>query len=625
MAIEFTWLPTRSDWADALRDLSSHSGDPGAWQQLIALANCRIDFVQTGKLDRLAQKLYPSMSPPGVPSLKLALLGSSTLKHLVPGIRVAGLRRKLWLDVYEGHYGMYHQEIVDSTSDLHRFKPNFVVLALDAHHVAESDSVDIAQTIENLRLCWRIAKKTFGATVIQQTALPVFPPLLGSNEHRLFDSPHSRIKRFNFEVEKAADQEGVHLLSVADYALFSGLNEWYDAALWHRSKQEVHPCVSHIYGDLLVRLVAADRGLSYKCLVLDLDNTLWGGVIGDDGLQGIQLGQGNALGEAFVAFQKHALALKRRGVILAVCSKNEHKNALEAFEQHPEMVLRRSDIACFMANWDDKAANLRKIASTLNIGIDSLVFVDDNPFERNLVRQELPQIAVPEISEDPAFYIRAIADAGYFEGVAITNEDRERSGHYQANAEREVLRESSTDMASYLAGLNMELICHPFDDLGLNRVTQLINKTNQFNLTTRRYTEAEVRATMLDPDSVTLQARLIDRFGDNGIIAILIAQVQKGVGFIDTWLMSCRVLGRGVEEACLNFLAEECKMLGAKQLQGEYRVTAKNGIVRDLYSRLGFELLSIDTEGNTIWVLPLDSFVERPVPMKILKGTHATN
>ena len=619
MAIELTWLPKRPDWAEALRELAKQPDDAGNWQQLVALASYRIDFVETGKLDRLAQKLYQAGPPKGVAALRVALLGSSTLKHLVPGIRVAGLRRKLWLDVYEGHYGMYQQELLDTSSDLHKFKPNFVLLALDAHHVAEVDGV------ESLRQCWRIAKKSFGATVIQQTALPIFPTVMGSNEHRLADAPLTRIKRFNAELEKAADQEGVHLLSVADYALMTGLNEWYDAALWHRSKQEIHPSVAHVYGDLLVRLIAADRGLSYKCLVLDLDNTLWGGVIGDDGLQGIQLGQGSSLGEAFVAFQRYVLSLKNRGVILAVCSKNDQKNALEAFEKHPEMVLRRNDIACFMANWDDKASNLRKIASALNIGIDSLVFVDDNPFERNLIRQELPQVAVPEVSEDPSFYIRAVADAGYFEGLVITEEDRERSSQYQANAERELLKESATDMGSYLAGLRMELVCHPFDEVGLNRITQLINKTNQFNLTTRRYTEAEVRATMNDPKAVTLQARLLDKFGDNGIIAILIARVQKGVALIDTWLMSCRVLGRGVEEACLNLLAEDAKMLGACELRGEYRVTAKNDMVRDLYGKLGFEPISTDADGNSQWRLPLDSFAERDVPMKILKGTHAAN
>jgi FkbH-like protein len=357
--------------------------------------------------------------------------------------------------------------------------------------------------------------------------------------------------------------------------------------------------------------------------VLDLDNTLWGGIIGDDGLDGIVLGQGSALGEAFVSFQNYAQELSRRGVILAVCSKNDEANALAPFEKHPDMVLRRSDIACFVANWQDKPANLRAIAQALNIGMDSLVLADDNPFERNMVRRELPMVGVPELPEDPALYARCVADAGYFEMLRITTEDVERSKQYQRNLERELLRSSSTDVESYLKSLDMRLVWRPFDQVGLQRIVQLINKTNQFNLTTRRYSQAEVTALMSDPRCLTLQLRLLDTFGDNGIIAIVIGKPESPGSsdmLIDTWLMSCRVLGRQVEEATLNVVMAEAARLGARKLIGEYRPTAKNDMVREHYAKLGFAAATAGADHATRWARSVEDFVPNPTFIQNQQG-----
>ncbi len=367
-----------------------------------------------------------------------------------------------------------------------------------------------------------------------------------------------------------------------------------------------------MYGELTMRLVAAQRGRSAKCLVLDLDNTLWGGVIGDDGLEGIVLGQGSALGEAYVEFQRWVLDQARRGVILAVCSKNDEANALLPFERHPEMLISRSDIAAFVANWEDKAANLRTIAQRLNIGTDSLVFVDDNPFERNIVRRELPQVAVPELPEDPAFYARCLADAGYFEALSVTAEDLERSRQYQANVQRETLRASATDLNGYLASLKMRLWAQSFDEVGLKRVVQLINKTNQFNLTTRRYSEAEVEAWIGNKSVLGLQFRLTDSLGDNGIISVIVGKLDDMDAkrmIIDSWLMSCRVLGRQVEITCLNILVARAKALGAAEIVGEYIPTAKNNMVREHYSKLNFLPVREDPDGRSVWRLPLQQYV----------------
>ncbi|HKT73996.1 MAG TPA: HAD-IIIC family phosphatase [Steroidobacteraceae bacterium] len=614
------WLPVRDDWSAALEQARAAESQ-AALDALIQLANCRIDFAQTGRLDRAVQQLAtrPLDPAPGIRPIKLAILSSCTVTHLQPGIRVGALRRGLWAEIYEAPYGMYRQELQDPASGLHRFNPDVLLLSLDARHLVGADGSTAEGALELMRDCWQLAR-ALDCVILQQTLLPVFRSLLGNNEHRYRQSPAARVQSVNAQLRALADANGVELLAVDETARWDGIPQWHDEALWHRAKQEIHPRVAHVYGDQVGRVLAALRGRSYKCLVLDLDNTVWGGVIGDDGVAGIQLGQGNAVGEAFLAFQRYALELAGRGVILAVCSKNDEANALEAFEHHPEMLLRPKDIACFVANWNDKATNLRKIAQRLNIGLDALVFADDNPFERNLIRQELPQVAVPELPEDPACYAGCIAAAGYFEGLTVTSEDQERGAQYQANEQREQLRESVTDLGAYLTSLGMQLRHAPFDEIGMARIVQLINKTNQFNLTTRRYTQPEVMAMVSDPHCLHVQLRLLDRFGDNGIIALVIGRLSASRELaLDTWLMSCRVLGRQVEAATLSVIAARARRMGATALLGEYCPSPKNGMVKDHYGKLGFELSGED-EGVTRWRLPLERFEPAPVLMNIVEG-----
>ena len=627
---ELSWLPPLDAWSTHLRELA---GDPvGAWDKAVALANTRLNFVRTNALDEMLGRPIGEAVPGGLATkpVRLAILGSSTLAHLHPAIRVAGLRRGIHISVYESDYGQYWQELTDPGSALHRFRPTSVLFAMDAYHLAAGVNAGMAAegaagaleaVLLRLRECWRLAREAFHCPILQQTALPVFPTVLGENEHRLPGSRQAFVARLNAELRSAADADGAELLARDARAAVDGLAAWHDPALWHRAKQEVSPAAAPMFGELVGRLIAARQGRSYKCLVLDLDNTLWGGVVGDDGLDGLVLGQGSALGEAFVAFQEYARELSRRGIILAVCSKNDMANALEPFEKHPDMVLRRGDIASFVANWSDKAHNIRTIAEELNIGLDSLVFVDDNPFERNLVREQLPMVAVPEVSEDPADYPRTLADAGYFESLAVTDEDRARSGQYQSNREREQLKTSATDLPGFLRGLEMQLIYKRFDQMGLQRTVQLINKTNQFNLTTRRYTEDDVLSVMRDNRSFGLQLRLVDRFGDNGIISIVIGKMQDEDDLLlDTWLMSCRVLGRQVEPATLNLVAGEARRLGAKRLIGEYIPTKKNGMVKDHFARLGFTTVASDEAGGNRNVLELAEFVPAETFIEMREG-----
>lgn len=621
MSLELTWLPELPDWKASL-EAARQQPPELAWNSFERLAKGRMDFVRAGQLDKtIARYKERHGNPAGLPVVRLALLGSGTLSHLSPGIRLGALRRGLLAEIHVGAYGMYRQELADTDSSLYQFRPQVICFSFDAEHLAPAEGANRADTLAALEYCWQTAQTALSAAVIQQTILPRFPLLMGGNEHRLVLSQASAAREINEAIRAKAASSGIAVLSVDTAVALDGLASWFDPALWYSAKQEVHPRASIFYGDLLGRLLGALRGRSAKCLVLDLDNTLWGGVIGDDGLEGIALGQGSAAGEAFVAMQRYAQQLARRGVILAVCSKNTHEVAVAAFDTHPEMVLRRSDIACFVANWQDKATNLRHIAETLNIGLDALVFVDDNPAERQLIRRELPMVHVPELPEEPAAYVACLSVAGYFEAIELSAEDAQRTALYRANAEREAVRQSSTDLQGYLEGLKMQLVWDMFAAGGQKRIAQLINKTNQFNLTTKRYTEAEVASIASDPDAVTMQLRLTDVHGDNGMIGVVIGYRQaNGTLLIDTWLMSCRVLGRGVEQATLNLLCQRAIELHCTSLIGIYKPTAKNGMVREHYGQLGFELISRMEDGTSDWNLPLERFEESRTPMSVVQG-----
>jgi FkbH-like protein len=405
------------------------------------------------------------------------------------------------------------------------------------------------------------------------------------------------------------------LLDIARLSARDGIDAWFDTTRWLQGKMEIAPSAAARYGDIVARLVAAQRGLSKKCLVLDLDNTLWGGVIGDVGLEGIVLGEGSADGEAHLALQRYAKALKERGIVLAVCSKNETAIAEEVFNTHPEMLLRRSDISAFVANWSDKSENLKLIATQLNIGLDSLVFIDDNPAERARVRDSLPMVAVPDLPIDPAHYVRCIADAGYFEAVTFTEEDRLRVDQYAANAERETARGSYQSMDDYLRGLEMSVAYGPVAAVDLERATQLINKTNQFNTTTRRLHGDELATFAAAAQNVTLQFRLVDRFGDNGLVSVMMLRPDPAapeVLEVVNWVMSCRVFGRQLEDEAMNIAVEIARTRGARWLRGDIVATKKNSVISALYRNLGFAPDSAPAIPDTSrWILKIAEYSPR--------------
>ena len=619
------WLPSPRDFRQSLRTALAATDPLERLEALADLAQHQLGFLETIQLDSALEKTATTANAPFV-QLRLALLSSCTIDHLLPAIRVAGLRRRLLIEVYTGSFGQYRQELLDPASALHGFRPDIILFSLTAREAiagvplgSTTDEANqaIARASADVQQLWRTARETFKATVIQQSFLDVSEPLFGSYDRLVPGTPTRLTAHLNDLLTDAAAREHVLWLDIARASARDGLDAWFDVARWLQGKIEIAPQSAARYGDLVARLIAAHRGQSKKCLALDLDNTLWGGVIGDDGIEGIRLGEGSAVGEAHAGLQRYAKQLQDRGVILAVCSKNDLATAEVAFRDHLEMVLRRSDIAAFVANWNDKAENLRAIAKQLNIGLDSLVFVDDNPAERARVRESLPMVAVPELPADAAHYVRCIADAGYFEAVSFTEEDRHRAGQYATNAEREARREESQSMEDFLHGLDMAVMLGPIGPVDLARAAQLINKTNQFNTTTHRYTTEELSGFATAPENMTFQFRLLDRFGDNGLVSVMLLRPLPGepdVFDIESWVMSCRVFGRQLEFEAMNIVVEAARNRGIQALRANYIPTKKNGVIGSLYESLGFSRLPkpLTADGASRWSLNLAEYHTRP-------------
>ncbi|WP_118134657.1 HAD family hydrolase [Oceanicella sp. SM1341] len=626
------WLPPApADFRARLTGLRTRLRAEGAgaaeWQALRALAMHALDEPQLARLARLSADLPQA---PGVPAaLRLALLGDGTLSLLGPALTGTALRRGLRLEVIETPYGAAMGEALDPGSALHAARPDAALIAPDRRLLGldgfepsgQAAAEKVAAALGTLRTLAGGLRQGVTGPVLVQTVVPPALPFLGGFDRLHPGSPAAMVAALNAALADWALSGEIILADIAGLAAAYGLAAWEDAQHWHGAKLPFTPDALPLHAEWVARTLAAARGLSAKCLVLDLDNTLWGGVIGDDGLEGIVLGQGSAGGEAFLAVQRLALELRARGVLLAVASKNDDAVARRAFREHPEMLLREEHITVFQANWTDKAENLRAIAKGLDIGLDALVFLDDNPAERAQVRAELPQVMVPELPEEPALYPATLMAAGYFDTTSFGAEDAGRAALYAGRAERLRLEASASDMGAYLRSLDMVCTLRPFDAEGRARIAQLINKSNQFNLTTRRRAEPEVAALTGAPGWHTMQVRLADRFGDNGMIGVVVAEARGTDWVIDTWLMSCRVLKRRVEEAVLAGLARAARAAGAQRLVGRYIPTAKNGLVAGHYAALGFAPAGAEGE-ETLWQLDLAAWAPPDdLPMDIIDET----
>ncbi|MEL6782494.1 MAG: HAD-IIIC family phosphatase, partial [Pseudomonadota bacterium] len=440
--------------------------------------------------------------------IRLAILAEGTTDYLAPAIRATAPRHGILAELYVPDFGQATQDVLGRSSALRTFAADMALIAhthislglASVHMIADDAHRAVAAALAQMRALIDGLRDMKVDTIILQT-LPVPPePWCGHFDQRAPGSMTAQITAFNAGLIALAEECSAVILDIAAVADLVGRTRWFDHAYWHRAKLPFSLDCVPLYADHVIRLIATLRGKARKCLVLDLDNTCWGGVIGDDGLEGIRIGQGTAEGEAFLAIQTYALQLKARGIVLAVCSKNEESTARLPFREHPDMALREDDIAVFIANWQDKATNIRHIARLLNIGTDALAFLDDNPAERARVRQMLPEVAVPELPDDPAYYPAALAQAGYFETTGLSSDDAKRAEQYNANAKRSMELESIGDYGDYLSSLDMTCDLSAFDAIGRTRIAQLVNKSNQFNLTTRRYTEADIRKFVGKPD-----------------------------------------------------------------------------------------------------------------------------
>jgi FkbH-like protein len=620
------WLPPPpEEFTAECRSLLSRAGDLGKHVQ--ALASYSLDLNQLIRLSRTIgdiSKSGGSLAP--LTPFKLGVLSNSTSDFILPALVASAARHGIALTVVTSNYGQVIQEALSPDSTVNRSKPDAVLIAIDYRGLpirptpgrAEEAEARIHEALGFLDTIRAGIKSNGNSLCIFQTLAAPPETNFGSLDRVLPGTMRHLIDGINRGIGEAVLGTEDVVLDVATIAETVGLHEWHCPRQWNLGKFPFSDTYLPLYAEHVARIVAAIRGKSRRCLVLDLDNTLWGGVIGDDGLEGIRIAQGDATGEAHLALQQMALTLRDRGVILAVSSKNEDETARLPFRSHPEMLLKEEHFAAFQANWNDKATNIKAIAEELSLGLDSFVFLDDNPVERDLVRKVLPEVAVPELPDDPALYARTISAAGYFEAIALLKEDLQRADFYKDNARRIALKNQAGDLDSYLASLEMHITFQPFDETGRARITQLINKSNQFNLTTHRYTEAEVAAFECDPSCFTLQVRLADSFGDNGMISVIICRPSAPHSWeIDTWIMSCRVLGRKVEHMVLQELLENAKQNNIRTLRGTYIPTDRNKLVLDHYGNLGFTELGRYPDGITSWELCVDTAPRSTAPMSV--------
>jgi FkbH-like protein len=559
--------------------------------------------------------------------IRIAVLGGSTTNEVVDLLELWLLSSGFRPTFHQSEYGRYYEDAVHDPQALIDFRPDIVYVHTSCMNVqrfaplqcseAELQSYVDAE-VGRYRQIWSSLEQKLSCQIIQNN-FEMPPYAILGNMDAVATGGHSRFlmeMNLAFAREAAANPkllvQDVHGISAG-----VGLSRWFDWKRWFSYKILLTSEGNYALARSLNAMVKAVYGKSRKVLVLDLDNTLWGGVIGDDGVDKIQIGRETPMAEAYTAFQEYCLALRNRGILLAVCSKNNEEIAKQGFE-HPDSVLKLEHISCFKANWEPKHENILAIAKELNLGVDSFVFVDDNPAERAIVEAQVDGIAVPDVGNDVAAYA-GIIDAGrYFEPASFSKEDLERAALYADNSQRAAFESKFADYGEYLDSLEMSAEIDAFKSVYLERIAQLTNKTNQFNLTTRRYTLAEIEAIAGDDRYIGLYGKLSDRFGDNGLISIVLGRKEGTALHLDLWLMSCRVLKRDMELAMLDALAERAQAAGMTTLRGCYLPTKKNGMVADHYEKLGFTFVPSGSgvEG-AVWSLDLTSYTARNVHIAV--------
>lgn len=550
---------------------------------------------------------------------KIAILGGSTTCEIRNMLELFLLNYRIKPLFYESEYNRFYEDGMFPNPRLEEFAPEIIYIHTSCRNIPQYPLLtDSRQKVEEkleavlskFRSLWEHLYSTYHCPVIQNNFDPPLYRLLGNRDAWDFRGKVNFTARLNMAFAEYADTHDHFYLHDLNYeASDYGLEKWSDPFYWNMYKYAMCvpaiPCVSF----QVANIIKAMLGRNKKALNLDLDNTLWGGVIGDDGAENIEVGQETSLGQSYQEFQNYIKELKGTGVLLTVNSKNDMETAAAGFER-PDSVLRRADFVSFKANWEPKGRNLLETAQELNLLPESFVFVDDNAAEREMIRQSAPGAAIPEL-DSVEHYIQTIDRSGFFEVADLSEEDLSRNEMYQANEMRRQTQKSCASYEDYLRSLEMQGTIRDFEPIYLSRITQLTNKSNQFNLTTRRYSQAEIEEAASDPLRITLYGKLEDKFGDNGVVSVVIGRREKDVLHIDLWLMSCRVLKRDMEYAMMDELVEKCKAAGIREIRGYYYPTAKNGMVKDFYASEGFARVSEDGEGNTVWSFQIPEQYER--------------
>lgn len=624
------WLPEPAEGdLDDLRSIVRGDIDLARLEQLACcewdssglrlLARCASQIMDSPELLNLARAR-------GFGAINLVVFSNASTKHHREALVGTGLRHKMLVRPMIVEYEEPEAFIAREGDVLRAFGPDVFMINQDAKFLNQSSddlgseqAAEIAATyaVNRLRSLRSTIRQEFGKSVLLQTVAPDPMQSRHSMDVNLAGSHGDVVRRINQGIAALAKEFGDPVLDVAGLAQQVGLDNWFSGRYWMMAKYTISPELVPLYADCACKWLAVLAGKSRRALVLDLDNTLWGGIVGDDGKENLALGSGDVLGEAHQAVQAMAKSLHQRGVLLCLSSKNEEAVALDAFRSHPEMVLSEADITTWRINWTDKAENIKSMAEELNLGLSSFVFIDDNPVERQRVRNALPDVAVPELPKDVTEWVPIIQAASYFESLNFSLEDTKRADFYKQNAVRAKLENEFVSHDDFLTSLSMVMDVRPFDAAGRLRIAQLIAKSNQFNLTTRRYSADEVAALELDQGVLTFQVRLRDNFGDNGMIAVVIARIGDAQLEIDTWLMSCRVLGRRIEEKILDVIVERARELRIPKISAVYIPTSKNMMVRDHYSRLGFVNERAAPDGMTHWNLCVDEYVAKNPPIDL--------
>lgn len=552
---------------------------------------------------------------PYFPVLKVALLGDTATQFLVTAIKGIGIDRGYNIDLLEADYNQIEYQIFDPTSELNSFCAQFVVVFQSTHRLNEKYSLlppDEWVAIADQRV-------NFVKSICEAIKVPViyfnYPEIedtvFGSYANKVTASFSYQVRKLNYELMNLAHEyPNLFICDLAGLQNKFGRDYIFNPAIYTSTEMVLSLESVPYVASRVIDIIAALQGKVKKCLILDLDNTLWGGTIGDDGLEGIQLGHGLGIGKIFTEFQMWIKKLKNRGIIICVCSKNDEEKAKEPFQRHPDMILKLDDISVFMANWESKVDNIRMIQKILNIGFDSMVFLDDNPFERNVIRENISGITVPELPEDPAYYLEYLYSLNLFDTASYSTADKDRTAQYQVQAERVAFSKTFANEDDYLKSLNMISKVKGFNSFNIPRVAQLSQRSNQFNLRTVRYSDADIKVLSEDSNYICMAFSLEDKFGDNGLIAVVIMRKEDSETlFIDTWFMSCRVLKRGMENFTLNMIVSAAKERGYKKIIGEYLPTQKNGMVKEHYTKLGFA--KIDNSETPRFVLDVGNYANK--------------